>query len=263
MIPDGMHYRDGVASNTQLYLDLLAEFDLRATFFTVGDVARRNPDLIRRIVDAGHEVAAHTSDHVPLDRRDPASLRADLEQNRGELEQAGAREVVGFRAPIFSLTEQSAWAYEVLAELGFRYSSSVLPHRGPLYGWESFGPRPRQMPEGVWEFPVSAAQVLGRTLPFAGGVYFRVLPFFITRRLFASRRREALPVVGYFHPYDVDTEQERFMHAELGDSQLLNTLMYIGRGRVIPRLRRLFGAGIPCDTFAHHVGQIPEDGSGW
>ena len=176
-----------------------------------------------------------------------------LARNRNELEQAGAREVVGFRAPIFSLTEQSAWAYAVLAELGFLYSSSVLPYENGLHSWAAFGVEPRLRPEGVRELPTSATRLLGRNLPFAGGVYFRLLPFAISRRLFSRQGASGRSVVGYFHPYDVDTRQERFMHAELGDNPLLNALMYIGRGRVIPRLRSLFASGFTCDSFANHV----------
>lgn len=243
MVPGGERYAEAVPRTTRLLLDFLARRGARTTFFTVGDVARRYPDLVAEIAEAGHELACHSSDHDPLDRLDRDGLRRDLERNREDLLRAGAREVVGFRAPIFSLTAETVWAYDVLAELGFSYSSSVLPRRSPLYGWEGFGDGPVRTGSGVWEVPISTCGLGGRGLPFAGGVYFRVLPFGLVRWLFARRRAASEVVVGYIHPYDLDTSQERFVHPGLGGNPVLNALMYVNRRRVLPRLERLADGG--------------------
>jgi len=258
LLPDGAKYAERVPVNVEVYLQFLARHDMRATFFTVGDVARRYPELIERIAQAGHELACHTSDHTPLERLDPDSFRADLERNVADLERAGASEVRGFRAPIFSLTEQTAWAYEVLRELGFTYSSSVLPHSNPFYGWDGFGTDCVRTPSGVWEMPLTVSGAFGRKMPFAGGVYFRVLPAalvdYLVRRRLASRR----PVVGYFHPYDVDTEQEWFMHPELGGSRVLNALMYFNRRRVVERLDAIVALGASVVRYDRYVDTVLE-----
>jgi polysaccharide deacetylase family protein (PEP-CTERM system associated) len=253
MVPGGSAYREAVPRTTGLFLDLLARHDMRVTFFVVGDVARRYPGLIREIADRGHELACHSSDHLPLDRHGRASFRSDLERNRDDLLRAGAPLPLGFRAPIFSLTPTAGWAYEVLAELGFRYSSSVLPRSHPLYGWESFGEHPVRTDTGVWEIPIST-NGLGRLgIPFAGGIYFRVLPLAIVRELFRRRRSRGAAVVGYLHPYDLDVEQERFAHPGLGDRRWMNALMYVHRGRVLPRLTRLLADGWRLERYGVFV----------
>ena len=256
LLPDGGRYSERVPANVEIYLRFLARNGLHATFFTVGDVARRYPDLIGRIADAGHELACHTSDHTPLERLDPGTFRADLERNRADLERAGASGIRGFRAPIFSLTERTAWAYDVLRDLGFSYSSSVLPHKNPFYGWHGFGRECERTPSGVWEIPLSVSGVLGRKIPFAGGVYFRVLPGRLIRYLVRRHLAASRPVVGYFHPYDVDVGQERFMHPELGDRRILNALMYVNRGRVIAKLEAVLAHGISVCRYDEYVDSV-------
>ena len=256
LVPDGASYAERVPANVDGYLQFLARHDFKATFFTVGDIARRYPELIARIVDAGHELACHTSDHTPLERLGPDGFRVDLERNVLDLQKAGAGEIRGFRAPIFSLTEKTAWAYDALRELGFSYSSSVLPHANPLYGWHGFGTTCMRTEPGVWEVPLTVSGILGRKLPFAGGVYFRVLPpsfvrYLVRRRLVAGR-----PIVGYFHPYDLDTEQERFMHPELGENRALNALMFVNRSRVLARLDAVVGLGARIVRYDTYVEQV-------
>ncbi|MDG2303174.1 MAG: polysaccharide deacetylase family protein [Candidatus Binatia bacterium] len=252
LLPDGSKYAERVPANADGYLRFLEKHGVRATFFTVGDVARRYPDLIARLVDAGHELACHTSDHTPLERLGPDGFRADLERNVADLHKAGAGEIRGFRAPIFSLTDKTAWAYEALRELGFTYSSSVLPHANPLYGWEGFGTACVRMESGVWEVPLT----VWRKLAFAGGVYFRVLPAAFVRYLIRRRLSAGGPVVGYFHPYDLDTEQERFMHPELGGNPALNALMYVNRSRVLSRLDAVVDLGAGIVRFDTYVDEI-------
>jgi polysaccharide deacetylase family protein (PEP-CTERM system associated) len=260
-IANGDRYREAVPRNVARYLEFLDRHAMRCTFFTVGDIARRYPQLVRELIGAGHEVACHTSDHVPLDRHDPESFREDLQRNLDDLRKAGADDVCGFRAPTLSLTEQSRWAYDVLAESGFRYSSSVLPARNPLYGWPGFPEEATLTDSGIWEIPVSLSKLPGLNVPFGAGVYFRVLPFVLVRRLFERTFAEGRPVVGYFHPYDIDTEQEHFMHAGLGDSRFYNWLMYRNRKGVIPRLESLVSGGRPVFPYADYVSRVLSGGA--
>jgi polysaccharide deacetylase family protein (PEP-CTERM system associated) len=257
MIPDGDRYAERVPANAERILALLERHGARCTFFTVGDVARRYPELLARIVAAGHEIACHGSDHVPLDRLGPQGFRDDLRRALDDLARAGAGAVRGFRAPVMSLTARTPWAHEVLAELGFHYSSSIVPAGSALYAWPDFPDRCVRTAPGVWEIPVS---VLGgrRGVPFLSGVYFRLLPFAVVQAAFRRTLRAGRPAAGYLHPYDVDTEQERFMHPELGDSHVLNRLMYWGRGHVCDRLERLFREAAPVMPYAEYVDRVLE-----
>lgn len=252
MFPGGERHAERVPHNTRRYLDFLDRHGLRCTFFTVGDVARRYPGLVGEILARGHEVACHSSDHVTLDRHDPASFRADIERCLEDLGRAGVARVHGFRAPAASLNRESEWAYPILEALGFTYSSSVLAS-GVRHGWSDFGDdRPRRM-GGLWEIPLSLMRLPRFDLPFCGGIFFRVLPFPLVRHFFRRRLAGGEPVVAYFHPYDVDHEQERFMHPQIDDSRFYNWLMYRNRDRVLPRLEALVAEGAPVLPYAEYV----------
>jgi polysaccharide deacetylase family protein (PEP-CTERM system associated) len=253
LVPEGDQLRDRVEATTEQILAFLERHDARCTFFTTGDVARRYPGLVKRIAAAGHEIGCHSSEHIPLDRQDGASFRADLEACLDAYARAGVERVQGYRAPIASLTAGTRWAYGVLRELGFRYSASVLAARNPLYGWPDFGPdRPTRM-DGLWELPASLVALPGAKVPFAGGVYFRILPYSLIRHCFRRRLNAGRPVLGYLHPYDVDREQERFMYPEIGGSRFYNRLMHHGRGKVIPRLEKLMTLGARIRTYGEYV----------
>lgn len=256
MIPDGMRHAPRVPANTRRYLDLFARHRVRCTFFTVGDVARRHPELVREIAGAGHEIACHSDLHTPLDRLDRARFRDDLLRARDALLRAGAPEVVGYRAPIMSLTRATSWAHEVLAAEGFRYSSSVIPVRTPLYGWPEHARGAQRSASGIWELPLSVSGSGRFALPFLSGVYFRVLPFALIRRCFEREARSGRAAVAYLHPYDVDREQERFVHPELGGSRLFNALMYWNRGGVITRLERLVASGVEVQRYGDYVARL-------
>lgn len=237
-VSGGMSYRDRLETNTQVILQTLEYWGVSATFFTVGSVARRYPSLLRDIALAGHEIAAHGDTHTQLAKLGPNQMETDLARNLDALSVSEFGPVKGFRAPTFSLTQDTQWAYKVLADAGIEYSSSVLPGSNPLYGWPGFGRCARTMPSGVLEIPVAVHSRPLPPLPIAGGVYLRVLPFFLTR--WACRRgdREG-PITTYLHPYDIDTEQERFMHPDLNNNRLMNALMYWNRGQALDRLARL------------------------
>jgi polysaccharide deacetylase family protein (PEP-CTERM system associated) len=254
-VPDGGRYRPRVPEMTARYLDFLRRHRARGTFFVVGGVARAHPDLIRRIADEGHEIACHSDRHVPLDRQDPAAFRDDLCRNLEALRAAGVDGVRGYRAPRFSLTERTRWAYAVLAELGFSYSSSVLPARSPLYGWPGFGEAPRWM-DGILELPMTLLRTPFLSVPNGGGVYFRVLPRPLLRRSLLASRRADRPVLGYLHPYDVDVEQERFPHPGFSRWSVGNRLMYLNRGATLDRLEMVARLGFAIQPYGGYAARL-------
>lgn len=248
-LPDGEALAPRVPQLVEAYLQFLDRHAAKGTFFVVGEVARRHPEVVRRIADAGHELGCHSDAHVPLDRQDQARFRDDLQRNLAALRAAGAGEIGGYRAPCFSLVAETRWAYDVLAELGFAYSSSVLPAPSPLYGWPGFG-GPRLFGSLV-ELPMTLLPLRWLPLP-VGGVYFRVLPRPLLRWALGRSRTRGEAVLGYHHPYDIDTEQ-LFTHAEFRRGGLYDRLMRANRGAVLPRLdmaRRLGFSFAPYGPYA-------------
>ena len=236
----------------EVYLAFLRRHGMKATFFVVGELALKFPQTVRAIVAEGHEIGCHTHTHLPLDQHTPASLRDDLARNLDALRQAATAPVTGFRAPILSLTEKTRWAYEVLAELGFRYSSSVLPARNPLHGWPGFSNKPRRIAD-ILELPVTLARFGPIEVPVGAGTYFRCLPLPAIKSRFTALGREGTPIVGYFHPYDVDALQERVLHRGVRGSRWMNALLYVNRARTIERLESLVNAGFKITTYAEHI----------
>jgi polysaccharide deacetylase family protein (PEP-CTERM system associated) len=227
---------------TERYLEFLRRHRMHATFFVVGEIAEKFPATIRAIAAEGHELACHTWAHRPLEQYDALSLRADLQRNRDAIGACASTPVTGFRAPILSLTEKCRWVYALLAELGFEYSSSVLPAKNPLHGWPGFGLAPRRI-DGVLEIPVTLARVFTMQLPIGAGTYFRCLPYAAIARRFEAEAADARPVVGYFHPYDLDAAQERVMSRGVRGSRILNSLLYVNRSKTLRRLESIVSAG--------------------
>jgi len=252
LMEDGRERPERVAANVHAYLEWLKGHGFRCTFFVVGDVAEAYPFLIREIFEKGHEIACHGYRHIPLDQQTPDQFRSLLTANRNALTRAGAKNIQGFRAPIFSLTEKTAWAYAVLKDLGFTYSSSVLPAKNPFYGWPEFGPCPKMI-NGIFEIPMTVRRFGPYRVPAAGGVYFRVLPAFFIRRSSHKFLGADRPLIGYFHPYDIDTEQERFMHPEINDSRFYNYLMYYNRKNVFKRLDAIIKRGFTICPYAEYI----------
>lgn len=235
-IPAGHQYREAVPVNTLKYLDWLDKINAKATFFIVGKTARDYPDLIREIIRRGHETACHTDTHVHLTRTTPDAFRKDCESFLTTVTGLGATSVKGFRAPTFSMTEQSKWAYGVLREFGFAYSSSVLPSANPLFGWPEF--KGEGMYDGIYELPMNIGTWPVK-VPFGGGVYFRFFPSLILNTQARSTFSKGGAVLSYFHPYDVDTDQERFMHPHMNNNPVLNWLMYVNRSKVFAKAESL------------------------
>ena len=200
-----------VAANTDRLLALLADRGVRGTFFTLGWVAEKEPALVRRIVDAGHEIASHGWEHGLVGDLGPDGFRSDVAHTKAVLEDTAGVEVQGFRASTWTITSDTLWALDVLLEEGYRYDSSIFPVRHPDYGIPGAPrlPHRRTTPGGaeIAEFPPLTMRVLGRTVGAGGGGYLRLLPMAINRAAFRAREREGAPGCLYVHPWEVDPEQ--------------------------------------------------------
>lgn len=225
-----------VEANTDAVLDLFAAGRVKATFFTLGWVAKRCPALIRRIADAGHEVASHGWDHKRVFTMTAAEFRADLARTRAALEDAGGVAVTGYRAPSFSIDSRTPWAHPVLAEAGYAYSSSVAPVKHDHYGWAE-SPRHAHRPladSQMIELPITIMSVVGKDVA-AGGGFFRILPSGYTDSAIVSANAAARPAVFYFHPWEIDPDQPR-----VRDAPLKSRLRHYSRlGAMAGKLRRL------------------------
>ena len=227
-----------VEANLDRILALFDEAGVRATFFTLGWIAERHPDMVRRILDQGHELASHGWSHVRVTGQDRAAFRADVTRTKALLEDLSGRPVLGYRAASYSIGAANLWALEVLAETGHRYSSSIFPIRHDLYGMPEaprFPFRPDNAP-GLLEIPLTTVTLGGRRLPCAGGGWFRLLPYGLTRwALRRVNRKDGCPAVFYFHPWEIDPAQPR----QQGLDARTRFRHYLNLGRTEGRLRRL------------------------
>ena len=226
-------------------LDLLGQANVRATFFVVGEVMKRHPGLIRRIRDLGHEVACHGMTHRPLWTMSEAEFDRDLTQF-GELYDRvlDGERPEGFRAPTFSLNQDTRWAIAVLREFGYRYDSSIFPARTPLYGVPDAPLSPYRIstadvrhdePRGaLWEFPMTVCTVAGVRLPVSGGAYLRLWPYRFVRRCLRDVNRNR-PFVVYVHPWELYESTPRVKGLTLGE----RIATYAGRGRGLAKVRAL------------------------
>ena len=204
-----------VDMNTNRILDQFAAADVKATFFTLGWVAERFPDLVRRIVEDGHELASHGWDHTRVDRQDPETFRADIRRTRALLEDIGGVKVTGYRAATFSIGARNMWAFPILRQEGYIYSSSINPIHHDLYGMPDAPRVPfRPVADGVIELPMTTVRLLGRNWPCSGGGYFRLLPTALYRTgLMRVNQRDKQPGIFYFHPWEIDPGQPRIPDA--------------------------------------------------
>jgi polysaccharide deacetylase family protein (PEP-CTERM system associated) len=227
-----------VEDNVCRVIDLFAEADVSATFFTLGWVAKRHPSMIRRIADAGHEVASHGYDHTRVFTLDRKTFAEDIRKAREIIEDCAGVRVTGYRAPSFSIDHRTPWAFAELAEQGYAYSSSVAPVAHDHYGWPEaprfvFRPLPWS---SLVELPVTTALLAGRRVAAGGGGFFRVLPYGFSRWAIRQvNRQDGRPAVFYFHPWEVDPDQPRVAHAPIR-SRLRH---YTGLTRMAGKLREL------------------------
>src|SRR5262245_55366148 len=231
-------YESRVERNTNLILDLLADRRTHATFFTLGWVAERYPQVVRRIVAEGHELASHGYAHHRVDGQTPDQSRADIRKTKKILEAAGGVPIKGYRAATFSVGATTPWAFQVLEEEGYTYSSSVYPVAHDNYS-NPDAPRFAYRPKGtarLWEYPISTVRFAGRNIPCGGGGYFRFAPYAAFRRAIAHiNEREHQSAIFYLHPWEVDPDQPR----PEGVSFKSRLRHYMNLSRTAPRLKRL------------------------
>jgi len=226
-----------VEQNTDHILELFDKHDVKATFFMLGWIAERYSGLIRRIVAAGHELASHGYSHVRVTRQQPRAFSQDICKTRKLLEDTAGCGVKGYRAPSYSIVNETLWAHDLLQEAGYRYSSSVYPIHHDLYGIPD-APRFAYLHKegGLLEIPVTTVSLFNRNLPCGGGGYFRLLPYRVSR--WAMQRvngSDGMPCVFYFHPWEIDPGQPR----QAGISVKTRFRHYLNLGCMQARIERL------------------------
>lgn len=209
---DSMEYR--AEASTRRLLDLFDESRIRATFFVLGWVARRSPDLVREIQRRGHEVASHGMSHKLVFNQTPEEFASETYESKALLEDITGQPVRGYRASTYSITRRSLWALDILHEAGFEYDSSIFPIRHDVYGIPDAPQVPSRIPTpkgaSIVEFPMSTAPMFGTRVPVSGGGYFRLLPYWITRKgLTTLNTGLKRPFIFYLHPWEVDPGQPR------------------------------------------------------
>jgi polysaccharide deacetylase family protein (PEP-CTERM system associated) len=246
-----------VERNTEKVLAILAESGTKATFFVLGWVAGRFPELVRRIAEEGHEVASHGYGHRRVPTQSRAEFREDVHSSKALLEDLTGKTVLGYRAPSYSIGLNSLWAYDELMEAGYLYDSSVFPVKHDFYGipdWPRFPFCVVRGDQGQWapddgraitpgktvcrmlEIPITTLNLCGRNLPIAGGGYFRLFPYGVTRwGLRHINQQEGLPFVFYLHPWELDPEQPRMV----GASSKSRVRHYLNLEKTEERFRRL------------------------
>ncbi|MBK7457495.1 MAG: DUF3473 domain-containing protein [Betaproteobacteria bacterium] len=224
-----------VEANVDRILALLAACDTRATFFTLGWVAERYPQLVHRIVAGGHELASHGYGHQRASELSREELWQDVSRAKKLLEDLSGRAVHGYRAPSFSIGTGNLWAFDVLARAGHRYSSSIYPIRHDHYGMPDAPRFAYRLDNGMLEVPVTTLRLLDRNLPSSGGGYFRLLPYALSRWMIGRvNRQDREAAVFYFHPWELDTGQPRIP----GIGAKTRFRHYVN----IPRMERRLGA---------------------
>jgi polysaccharide deacetylase family protein (PEP-CTERM system associated) len=204
------NYPDRISDSLGKTLDLLSENGARATFFLLAHCVERAGTEVRRISEEGHEAAVHGVDHTYVSQMTPDRFREQLKRAKGIIEDATGRKVIGYRAPAFSITDKTPWAWEILLEEGFRYDSSIFPVNTYLYGHPGAQRTPYTArgngPDRLIEFPVSTRRFMGMNVPAGGGFFLRLYPYSWLRNNIRALEKEGLPAVIYFHPWELDKD---------------------------------------------------------
>lgn len=246
-----------IERNIDCILEMLALRDTKATFFTLGWIAERYPQVVRQIVHAGHELASHGYGHERATEQTEAAFFADIDLAKMVLEDLTSSAVNGYRAPSFSIGAGNLWAFDCLARAGYRYSSSIYPIRHDHYGMPESPRFAYEVRPGLMEIPITTCRVLKRNLPSSGGGYFRLLPYAVSRWMLSRvNGHDREPGVFYFHPWEIDAGQPRIE----GISRKTRFRHYVNIDRMEGRLNQLlcdFKWGRMDDIFmnqeAHHA----------
>jgi polysaccharide deacetylase family protein (PEP-CTERM system associated) len=222
---------------TRVLLKFLKDHEIEATFFVLGEIAEKLPDLVRDIERQGHEIATHGYSHTLLTRLTPESFEHDLRRALAVTQPCARQKIAGFRAPSFTIVKSTRWAIDVLEKLGFSYDSSVFPvgfH--PDYGMPGATTQIGPISPRLTEIPISCVDIAGIRFPCTGGGYFRLFPYFWSRLLYRTRNRRGQPFVFYLHPWEIDAGQPRFA------MPLTKKIRhYVNIDRMMNRLEKLVG----------------------
>jgi polysaccharide deacetylase family protein (PEP-CTERM system associated) len=221
---------------TDTVLDTLDEHGVQGTVFVLGELVDSHPTLVKSVATRGHEIGFHGWTHTNLTETDPATLAADLRRGRAALQDLTGQEIVGYRAPTFSLVRESLWAVDLIADAGFEYSSSVMPARHPLFGFPECPRDPFRWPNGLVELPCPVVRIPPLALGYLGGIYLRLLPKTVVKRA-VNRSRPTSLLWTYCHPYDFDADEPFFVMEPLG--RLTSRLMWVNRRHMLARLETL------------------------
>jgi len=236
---DGFEAR--VERNTKVLLDLLDEFKVSGTFFVLGWVAMRQPSLVREIAARGHEIASHGMSHRLIYSQTPEVFREETRSSKQLLEDICQHPVIGYRAATYSITKRSLWALDILCDEGFHYDSSIFPMRHDRYGIPDAEPFPHilktPLGQSLVEFPISVSRFGSMKIPVAGGGYFRLFPYGLTRWGLRRINRSGHGFVFYLHPWEIDPEQPRMANI----TRATRFRHYVNLGRTRARLAALLG----------------------
>ncbi len=209
-----------VEENTDRILQIFADYNVRSTFFVLGWVAERFPQLVQRIVQQGHELASHGYSHQLVYKQSPETFREETLKSKNILEDSSGKKVEGYRAASYSITRESLWALDILSDLGFEWDSSIFPVHHDRYGVPGSPDRPYQIVtksgKPLLEFPLTSAKIMGQMIPAAGGGYFRQYPYWLSKALFKNASsNNTNPAIFYLHPWEIDPDQPRVEGASL------------------------------------------------
>lgn len=249
--------------NTMRLIDLLDEYDISATFFILGEVAAAHSNLIKEISIRGHELGIHGYSHTPYYKLSKTAVRDEIFKAKMLIEDITGKEVLGHRAPAFSINQKNLWVMDVLLEAGIKYDSSIFPVKTNRYGWSGFSKEISwlNLDDGrrIIEAPLTTINILGKDVPACGGGYMRVLPYFFTNYAFKKTLNQR-PVNVYIHPYEIDLPpfQQFYMDA-VRKSSLKNEIeikaYWYNRKTVMPKLKRLLNA-YKFDTLFNVINSI-------
>ncbi|WP_068336029.1 XrtA system polysaccharide deacetylase [Photobacterium jeanii] len=232
----GNKYPLRVEANTERILEILNHHQTKATFFVLGWVAEACPNLTRRIVAEGHELASHGFAHQHANKQTAKVFKQDIRRSKLLLEDQSGVEVKGYRAPSFSIGVNNAWAFKELHKAGFLYTSSTYPVKHDIYGTPDWPRFKYRRPEGIIEIPIPTLSLMGRNVPIGGGGYFRLYPYALSRyfiRQFLAQTQQ--PFSFYFHPWEVDPEQPKMA----GISLKSRVRHYLNLKYMAPRVEQL------------------------
>ncbi len=233
------NYAPRVVENTKKVLDLFNRSQVKGTFFILGWVAEKFPALIKEIDTNGHEIGCHSYYHRLVYKLTPEEFKEDTARSKNILEQLIGKEVKGYRAPSYSITNRSLWAFDILEELGFQYDSSIFPIVHDRYGIPGAPRFQYKIPNhNITEYPISTSLIFGKKIPIAGGGYFRIFPYWFTNMALKKvNQKEQQPFIFYFHPWEIDPDQPRMKNAKL----LSKFRHYRNLHKTLSRLQKLLG----------------------